>query len=147
MLSGGTSKCTLPVWIPMRNFNVSLGRCRIVWFLTASSRFNDMDAISPACFLPFFIGKPETYIKLKNLPPISSKLQKYQNGEPIIISRSRSILRKFHVNLLKNFVHMLSKFGKLSSLQCFNFEKLSCPCHANSYQNFHDRVVPILRKF
>lgn len=53
----------LPVWMPIRNFNVSFGLWGIVWFLTAFSKSKAIEAISPACLSPFLNGKPDTYKK------------------------------------------------------------------------------------
>ena len=57
------SQDTIPVWIPMRNLRVSWGLWAMVWCFTALSSSRDIDAISPACLFPFFIGKPETWQK------------------------------------------------------------------------------------
>lgn len=51
----------LPECIPIRNCSLSFGLCRIVNCLIASKRHNDMLAISPACSMPFLIGRPLTY--------------------------------------------------------------------------------------
>lgn len=46
--------------LPIRSLSVSFGRCDILCFLTANNRSNDMDAISPTCRSPFWIGRPDT---------------------------------------------------------------------------------------
>lgn len=49
-----------PVWMPMRRRSWSLGRCRILNVLTASSRARAMRTISWACSLPLRTGSPDT---------------------------------------------------------------------------------------
>lgn len=60
MVRPTTPATTGPVWIPMRSFKVSLGRCEMEWVLTAASRSKAIDAISPACLSPLRRGRPET---------------------------------------------------------------------------------------
>ena len=49
-----------PVWIPALSCRLFSGKCRILNDLMQCSKSNDMVAISPACLLPFFWGRPET---------------------------------------------------------------------------------------
>lgn len=49
-----------PEWIPIRSFIVSSSRCRILKLFIASKRCSDIEAISPACIVPFRLGRPLT---------------------------------------------------------------------------------------
>ena len=57
MLSNTTSS---PEWIPIRSWSFVSGMCRIVKDRMAESRWRDMEAISPACWSPLRMGRPDT---------------------------------------------------------------------------------------
>ena len=53
----------VPVWIPIRSLSFRSGRCSTLCTRIFSSRQSAIEAISPACMIPFGFGTPDTWRK------------------------------------------------------------------------------------